>query len=349
MELALPQDVGQDVVLTRGNWPQALMLDLVHRLHITPCRGEDQFTHHGCKPTTGPDAQTPHIVLENIERLCGYGACHIAYRYDLPPCEASWPGQMRMMFQRGEQKQLQRFVKTFDANGTIAFRQDSIFAHLSMLQGFKPDAPYGLRQGQMLPASSPDQAVRGGIYFYGSLTAVPKSGDGKWTPYSASGNLSPKMTRFLKQGIITVLRVTNVIAGPKSSQSDSQWSKNGSSPRNACVIGCIIPKACTDALNVTVDIRGAEEAAEFLNEARNVIVNLSQLLTPDRLLFAERYVAGGVFLAHAYNLLWWCACELIQETNSAEGNARLVLKEKLVPFVRDDSLEDKRLELLIFF
>ena len=99
---------------------------------------------------------------------------------------------------------------------------------------------------------------------------------------------------------------------------------------------------------MTVDIHTDEEVAEFVNEARNVIMNLSQLLTPDRLLFAERYVAGGVFLAHAYNLLWWCACELIEEKNSAEGNAILVFQEKLVPFVRDDSLEDDRLERFFF-
>jgi hypothetical protein len=85
------------------------------------------------------------------------------------------PGQIRLLMPEGR-----RYLKHYDADGTIAFRMDSVLSHVSSMHGAFPESPYGLKPGQLLPAQYTDENVKGGVYFYGSLTACLQSGQGKW-------------------------------------------------------------------------------------------------------------------------------------------------------------------------
>ena len=131
------------------------------------------------------------------------------------------------------------------------FRFDGVLPHLVIMRGACPDSPYGLKPGQFLPASNTDEAVRGGVYFYGSLNACPLSGPGKWKPCNLE-TLNPQLRAFCGLGLISILRVTNVRAGPTT--GDAQWSKCGSSPDCAHVIGSIITKQFIDSFNVGLPI-----------------------------------------------------------------------------------------------
>ena len=134
-------------------------------------------------------------------------------------------GQIRLVRPDG------RYTKYYDASGTIAFRFDSVLSHLSILHGAYPNSPCSLKPGQLLPAEHTDEAVRGGVYFYGSLNACPKSGSGHWKP-SLQGENDEQTQRLCSLGIISVLKVTKVLAGPKAAKN-AQWAICGSEPNCA--------------------------------------------------------------------------------------------------------------------
>ena len=319
----------------QGDLAPRLLHELVADLGIQISVGPQDITHEACYSTKQDgSARSPRMLVENIVDICGEGTVQMHYDYDVPPWEGSSPGQIRIL-SGGE-----RYLKAMDATGTVAFRQDSILAHLSMLVGFRPHAPYGLRPGELLPAQFTDAAVKGGVYFYGALAACPRSGPGKWVP---SGGLptNDNVEAFLRQGIITVLHVTNVIAGPAG--SDQQWAKSGSAPRNARVRGCIVSKACVDAIRMCVRIRDDQELLEFMAEARRVLRAPTRYLPKPAREFMKRYVAGGVFLAHAGVLLLQCATKDIDPAKKTPlGNASIAMVKQVVPFVRDNSVDDER-------
>ena len=159
----------------KGDLAPRLLQELVADLGIQISVGPQDIIHEACYSTKQDgSARSPRMLVENIVDICGEGTVHMHYDYDVPPWEGSSPGQIRIL-SGGE-----RYLKAMDATGTVAFRQDSILAHMSMLVGFRRHAPYGLRPGELLPAQFTDAAVKGGVYFYGALAARPRSGPGKW-------------------------------------------------------------------------------------------------------------------------------------------------------------------------
>ena len=166
------------------------------------------FVHENCARTTSEDNERD-TVTENLQEVCGEGTVYLAYDYETPFFESTYAGQIRLV------KQDHRYIKYYDASGTIAFRFDSVLSHFSMLHGAYPDSPCSLKPGQLLPAEHTDEAVRGGVYFYGSLHACPKSGPGHWMP-SLQGEKAEHRKQFCSLGVISVLKVTKVIAGPTS-------------------------------------------------------------------------------------------------------------------------------------
>ena len=167
--------------------------------------------HENCARTTSEDNERD-TVTENLQEECGEGTVYLAYDYETPFFESTDAGQIRLV------KQDHRYIKYYDASGTIAFRFDSVLSHLSILHGAYPNSPCSLKPGQLLPAEHTDEAVRGGVYFYGSLNACPKSGSGHWKP-SLQGENDEQTQRFCSLGIIPVLKVTKVLAGPKNAKN----------------------------------------------------------------------------------------------------------------------------------
>ena len=318
-----------------GDLAPRLVHELVADLGVQISVGPQDITHEACYSTKQDgSAGSPRRLVENVVDICGAGAVHMHYEYDVPPWEGSSPGQIRIL-SGGE-----RYLKAMDATGTVAFRQDSILAHMSMLVGFRRHAPYGLRPGELLPAQFTDAAVKGGVYFYGALAACPRSGPGKWVP-SGDCPMNDNVEAFFRQGIITVLHVTNVIAGPTG--SDQQWAKSGSAPRNARVRGCIVSKACIDAIRMCVRIRDEQELLAFMNEARGILREPTLYLPKPARAFMKRYVAGGVFLAHSGALLIHTATKDIDPvTKTPIGNASVAMVRSILPFVRDKSVDDER-------
>ena len=319
----------------QGDLAPRLLHELVADLGVQMSVGPQDIIHEACYSTKQDgSARSPRMLVENIVDICGEGTVHMHYDYDVPPWEGSSPGQIRIL-SGGE-----RYLKAMDATGTVAFRQDRILAHMSMRVGFRSHAPYGLRPGELLPAQFTDSAVKGGVYFYGALAACPRSGPGKWVP-SSDFPMNDNVEAFFRQGIITVLHVTNVIAGPTG--SDQQWAKSGSAPRNARVRGCIVSKACVDAIRMCVRIRDDQELMEFMAEARKVLRAPTRYLPKPAREFMKRYVAGGVFLAHAGALLIHCATKDIDPAKKTPlGNASVAMVRQVVPFVRDKSVDDER-------
>ena len=81
---------------------------------------------------------------------------------------------------------------------------------------YKDKAPYPLPQGRILPAASTDEAVKGGVYFYGSLNQCPKHGRGKWLPCNYDYLDQPRLEAVCGAGIISIVQATGIVAGPKS-------------------------------------------------------------------------------------------------------------------------------------
>ena len=92
--------------------------------------------------------------------------------------------------------------------------------------------PYGLKPGQLLPAQNTNEKVKGGF-------------------------------------VITILQVTNVITGPKS--TPGQWAKSGSAPNNAYVIGCIIPEKQIRAFNAVMNLTSKKNQNAILSGLKTVL------------------------------------------------------------------------------
>ena len=128
-----------------------------------------------------------------------------------------------------------------------------------------------------------DEAVRGGVYFYGSLHACPKSGSGHWKP-SLQGENDEQTQRFCSLGIISVLKVTKVLAGPKAAKN-AQWAICGSEPNCAYVIGSIVTKPFNDAVNAMGLWQDENQFGDFVKGMLDVLATPPNYLDPDKLLF----------------------------------------------------------------
>ena len=139
------------------------------------------FTHTECKGTSSQSQFHRSVTLENnAQELCGEHAIVLLYDYDMPPLETFQEGWIRMVDEDGV-----HYTKPYGISGTKAFRFDSWLSHLSIMKGYdNANANYPLPPGRILPASATDEAVKGGVYFYGSLNMCPQEGGRKWRPYN---------------------------------------------------------------------------------------------------------------------------------------------------------------------
>ena len=150
------------------NTPVRILADTVKALGIGVSASRDiggefqvidrtDFVHENCARTTSEDNERD-TVTENLQEECGEGTVYLAYDYETPFFESTDAGQIRLV------KQDHRYIKYYDASGTIAFRFDSVLSHLSILHGAYPDSPCSLKPGQLLPAEHTDEAIRGGVF-----------------------------------------------------------------------------------------------------------------------------------------------------------------------------------------
>ena len=142
-----------------------------------------EFTHERCVSTKAEGQWDKEVTItENVREICGDSAVVLKYEYGLPCFPSSAPGQIRLLLRSQHGEGGSRYLKHYAGGGTIAFRFDSVLSHLGIMHGACPESPHGLQPGQFLPAFHTDEAVKGGLYFYGSLNACPLSGPGKWKP-----------------------------------------------------------------------------------------------------------------------------------------------------------------------
>ena len=233
----------------------------------------------------------------------------------------------------------EHYLKPYGAKGTLAFRQDTVLSRVSVMHGSDEEKTnYPLAPGRTLPAISTDTAVKGGIYFYGSLGMCPSEGQGKWTPHTKQKELQA----VLSAGIITIIEVTNVCAGP-SACSDAQWSKSGSSPECARVVGCIITESLAECF-FDARPKTPEHSHIVIKEFGNIVKNPHKYLHPKCLAFMHRYLAGGCFAAYGHwvprRCVWLKNLEAKQEETDV---VNAILKECVSPFFRDDSWSDPNL------
>ena len=111
-------------------------------------------------------------------------------------------------------------------------------------------------------------------------------------------------------GIISVLRVTNVHAGPKG-KDDSQWAKCGSMPMCTYCTGAIVTDEMQKAFESTVRANEASKMKTFTTSIGSVINCPGLYLHPENLDFLGRYVHGGVFLRLPGTLAISSAQELV--------------------------------------
>ena len=308
--------------------------------HFTTFKDQN-FEHEFCIPTHSPH-DDPQTMIENLERICGDETVHFKYSYKHPMFASSEPGRIRLLLENREFNRKdtgKKYIKKHNASGTLAFRFDSVLSHLSMLNGAFPNLPYGLKPGQLLPAQNTDESVKGGLYFYGSLWACRQAGQGKWKV--PQNMVDPQTERFCNLGVITILQVTNVITGPKS--PPGQWAKSGSSPNNAYVVGCIIPEEQIRAFKAVMDLTSYRSQIALISGLKTVLQTPSDYLSSTSYSFLRRYVAGGVFLAHAEHLPLRCVTfakfnPLMDDSYITEQ----LLETCISSYIRDDSFSDER-------
>jgi len=259
------------------------------------------------------------------------------YDYDKPTFGIYDTGQIRMVEPDGE-----HYLKPYSSQGTFAFRFDSLLSHLSIMKGYHSEkALYPLPQGRVLPAAMTDEAVRGGVYFYGSLNQCPKAGRGKWLP-SNHEVMSERMQSICSAGIVSIVEATNIVAGPKSG-SNAQWAKCGSGPTCVRVIGCIIAEPFAECVYGAIP-RSSEVRKNVLDEFQNILQNPHRYLHPACLGFLHRYLAGGCLGAYGDWVPLRCVWKKIWVEKQQQADmVNLILKECVVSFFRDDSWEDGRL------
>ena len=205
----------------------------------------------------------------------------------------------------------------------------------------KASDPYSLKAGQLLPTRHTDEGVKGGVYFYGSLAACPKSGLGEVKLRGAGGETYHQVEGFCNSAIISILQVRGVVAGPKKA-TDAQWAKSGCPPSCACVVGCIVSKAQNDAFHEMIKFDNRAVFSTFAQDMLEIAQNPSKYLPLDSWEFLQRYAAGGVFLAHADWLPTRCIVSgaTYDDGRTDESIAGELLKKQVAGFMRDDSFDD---------
>jgi hypothetical protein len=276
-------------------------------------------------------------ITENVREICGDSAVVLMYDSGRPYFSSSAPGQIRLLVRPQHGEGGNRYVKHYTGGGTIAFRFDSVLSHLGIMHGACSESPHCLQPGQVLPAFYTDEAVKGGVYFYGSLNTCPRSGTGKWKPCNHE-ILHRQLRSFCELGVISILCVTNVIAGPTS--GDTQWAKSGSSPDCAYVIGSIITKQFIESFDACLPSEDVRALRKLTPGMARILQCPSKFLHPDCLRFLHRYVAGGVFLAHAEGFPLRCACGKLEHDNADDWIVESLVTERVVNFIRDDSWHD---------
>ena len=192
-------------------------------------------------------------VTEYVEGVHGKGSTMLLYQYKQTPMVAADGNTQLRCYLPKHRSKPGTFTMTVDSTvGTWATRFDSLISHLCVMKGFPdsgggvkdPKLDFDLPPGRLAPAVYTDEQVRAAGYCYGTLAAVPDSGDGHWTPPSMpAGNDLALLKEILAKGITTVLHGRAFIAGPKAGKkSFSQWAKNGFIVHSALVRGCVIPE-----------------------------------------------------------------------------------------------------------
>ena len=120
---------------------------------------DQNFEHESCTPTHSP-WDDPQRMVENVEHICGYETVHLKYSYKPPMFASSEPGKIRLLLENPEFNRNdagKKYTKKHNALGTLAFRFDSVFSHLSMLNGAFPNLPYGLKPNGRKICAAPRQ------------------------------------------------------------------------------------------------------------------------------------------------------------------------------------------------
>ena len=95
-----------------GEIAPRLLYDLVADLGIQISGAPLDITHDACHSTKQDGtAGPPHRLVEKVVDICGAGAVHMQYEYDVPPWEGSSACQIRIL-SGGE-----RYLKPLDATG----------------------------------------------------------------------------------------------------------------------------------------------------------------------------------------------------------------------------------------
>ena len=129
-----------------------------------------EIPQENCRPSNSQGSEGQSLS-EHLADMCGNQAVRFEYYYK------------RQMFKKGERRKIrvsllhENYVKRFSLDDTFAFRFDTVLSHLCIMHRTYYDLRYGLKPGQLLPARHTDEAVKGGINFYGSLSSCRKSGD----------------------------------------------------------------------------------------------------------------------------------------------------------------------------
>ena len=305
---------------------------------VTNCFDSSGFNHPQSKLTSQHNCSYESLT-EHLTDLCGEGAVWLYYgNEDLLRFTSPREGRIRLLMFNDL-----RYIKKYDVTGTFAFRTESLLSHLSTLHGaFPTKMPYALKPGQLPPVRDTDENIRGGVYFYGSLLACLLH------DFATFGDIdfnrlrhrrcAKQLEDFFNLNVISVLQVTNVIAGPSANGGRTLdiWSKSISSPGNAFITGCILTQDQINAFGVMK----LNELKSFLSGMVDILKTPSNFLSQEGNSFLRRYVAGGVFLAHAYSLplRLITVCEF--EPSDVEWIAEKLIHKYIAAFITDDSFEN---------
>ena len=289
---------------------------------------------------TYPYSGSYETLSEDLNNVFGQNAIWLHYgNEDSSRFTSPRKGQIRLLMPNDW-----RYIKKYEATGTFAFRTESLLSHLSTLHGaFPTKMPYALKPGQLPPARHTDENIRGGVYFYGSLHACllhdfATFGDNHFNRLRQRRR-AKQMEDFFNLNVISVLQVTNVIAGPSANggRTLDLWSKSVSMPGNAFITGCIITQDQIDDFGVMK----LNELNSFLSGMVDILKTPSDFLSSEGNSFLRRYVAGGVFLAHAYSLpLRFITVGEFEPSDTDEWIAEKLIRKYIAAFITDDSFSN---------
>ena len=328
---------------------QCLGFDVTSNRRIADEFGSFDSTgvNHQNSHLTSPCGGAYETLYEDLNNLVGQNTIWLHYGNEDPSLFSSpRRGHIRLL-KPNDWRYINawRYIKKYEATGTIAFRTQSLLSHLSTLHGVFPmDMPYALKPGQLPPEQNTDEHTRGGVYFYGSLYAclLYDSVTCHFTRLRQRRR-AKQLEDFFKVNVISVLQVTHVMAGPSAhgEKNIDLWSKNMSQSGNAFITGVIIPE---DQIN-DFGVMDLNELDSFLSEMVNILKTPLDFLSPDGYTFLRRYVAGGVFLAHAYTLpLRFVTVGEFEPDDDDEWIAEKFIRDYIVTFIRDDSFSNSENE-----